>query len=410
MSWNSRGAMAAVGTALFLVLLAAMAIHQGTAPAQQESQYKTKTGELGAYIDLAGDANWNGIFLDDPAPGDIAGLRAWNTKAFPLPETNEIRWRVYQNRVHFFDGEKWVDLNRMSYPAIEKAEFILEEKPQATNPKTAFSSPEQPFVCFGSDCIAVELARSQQEISNGLMFREQLPENAGMLFVFPEESPRSFWMKNTLIPLDIVWLDSTQKIIFIKENAQPCTTETCESFAPSAPALFVLEANTGFAQENKLAVGQKAEFENVFAQEIETKTIQISTTRFKIANYLLHQGIAASVNRSNEVVLSDAKGDEIKRLAPAFAVDSNNNFAPAQYNLLQKKQKLEIFVDINAEWLNNAAYPVLIDPDANYLSAKADGYLTKASAASYATAQTVTPTVDNTSTTIAVGQKCSGPC
>ena len=54
------------------------------------------------------------------------------------------------------------------------------------------------------------------------MFRESLNENSGMLFIFPKEDFHNFWMKNTLIPLDIIWINSAKEIVFIENNAQPC--------------------------------------------------------------------------------------------------------------------------------------------------------------------------------------------
>src|SRR3989344_3516093 len=84
-------------------------------------------------------------------------------------------------------------------------------------------------VCFFEKCFDIEIASTSEELSKGLMFRENLEKNSGMLFIFPENGIYGFWMKNTLIPLDIIWINSNKEIVFIKDNALPCKTETINS-------------------------------------------------------------------------------------------------------------------------------------------------------------------------------------
>jgi uncharacterized membrane protein (UPF0127 family) len=74
------------------------------------------------------------------------------------------------------------------------------------------------------------------------MFRETLPENAGMLFIFETEQTHSFRMKNTLIPLDMLRLDTNLQIVDI-QTAAPCKTDSCPSYIPAASAKYVLELN-----------------------------------------------------------------------------------------------------------------------------------------------------------------------
>lgn len=99
--------------------------------------------------------------------------------------------------------------------------------------------------------IDVELACSVEEQSKGLMFRSELPQNQGMLFVFPQERTLSFWMKNTLIPLDIAYIDAQGKIIDIQQM-QPQTTTAHPS---KAPAKYALEMNQHWFKENKIEPG-----------------------------------------------------------------------------------------------------------------------------------------------------------
>ncbi len=107
--------------------------------------------------------------------------------------------------------------------------------------------------------ITVEIADSAEEHAIGLMFRTELAENTGMLFVFDDMQQRGFWMKNTKIPLDIIFIDPEGIIVDIKENFQPCTTEQCEIYF-SAPAQYVLEVNAGFVKNHTILLGDVATF------------------------------------------------------------------------------------------------------------------------------------------------------
>lgn len=89
--------------------------------------------------------------------------------------------------------------------------------------------------------VNAELALSLEQQARGLMFRESLCDNCGMLFVFPSNYTPSFWMKNTLVPLDIIFLDEKMNAIAIFENSQPCKTEQCAHYTPSNPAAYAFE-------------------------------------------------------------------------------------------------------------------------------------------------------------------------
>lgn len=106
--------------------------------------------------------------------------------------------------------------------------------------------------------IMIEIADSPEERQQGLMFRTSLSEDQGMLFIFDQPSPAAFWMKKTLIPLDIVFIDENKQIADI-QTAQPCTTDPCPIYKPSQPVLYVLEVNAGFAEKNRIKVGDKVE-------------------------------------------------------------------------------------------------------------------------------------------------------
>jgi uncharacterized membrane protein (UPF0127 family) len=108
--------------------------------------------------------------------------------------------------------------------------------------------------------VKVELARTPDELTRGLMFRDSLGANEGMLFLFPRSEVRRFWMRNTHIPLDMVFLDSSRVVVGIEENAVPLD-ET--SRGPDAPAQYVVEVRGGLARQHGLGVGARAEFRNV---------------------------------------------------------------------------------------------------------------------------------------------------
>ncbi len=110
--------------------------------------------------------------------------------------------------------------------------------------------------------ITVEIAESQQEVMQGLMHRKSLPENQGMLFVFNNESVRTFWMKNTLINLDIAFFNRERTIIDIQQmKSQTSILQTNFPTYPSkAPAQFALEMKVGWFKKNKFPQGTRFEF------------------------------------------------------------------------------------------------------------------------------------------------------
>jgi uncharacterized protein len=129
--------------------------------------------------------------------------------------------------------------------------FLL-GKPKAAAPTVDIYFSGQPnFI------IHAELAQTPSEWSRGLMFRNSMPNDAGMLFVFPLEATQSFWMKNTKIPLDIIFISSAGVIVDIKNDFLPCTADPCPVYNSAAPAQDVLEINYGLAQKTGLKTGDK---------------------------------------------------------------------------------------------------------------------------------------------------------
>lgn len=104
--------------------------------------------------------------------------------------------------------------------------------------------------------IDVEIAENEEERLQGLMYRYTMEENQGMFFIFPTEEFRSFWMKNTFISLDIIYIDRNYEIVSIQKYTQPKSTYSLPSEAPSQ---FVLEVVAGFTDKYGVGPGQKVE-------------------------------------------------------------------------------------------------------------------------------------------------------
>lgn len=114
-----------------------------------------------------------------------------------------------------------------------------------------------PQVCYKDYCFNVELAQNNAERTNGLARRGFLKENEGMLFVFEREGNYPFWMKNTLIPLDIIWISQNNKIVFVSENNLPCGDSDCPLINPAELAKYVLEINAGMAEKIGIKIGER---------------------------------------------------------------------------------------------------------------------------------------------------------
>jgi len=111
--------------------------------------------------------------------------------------------------------------------------------------------------------VALELALNEREWATGLMFRDSLPPTGGMLFVFTADDRRPFWMKNTFIPLDMLWLDAKGAIVAVRADVQPCRSDPCPTYDPGTTSRAVLEVNAGFAAAHGLRVGVPLAFAGV---------------------------------------------------------------------------------------------------------------------------------------------------
>lgn len=113
-------------------------------------------------------------------------------------------------------------------------------------------------VCINGECFGVEVAKTREERRKGLMGRESLAENTGMLFIFDKEGFHSFWMKNTKIPLDIIWIGEDNRIVHIEKNVPPCESDTCPSYKPAKKAKYALEISGSLADKLGIKIGDTA--------------------------------------------------------------------------------------------------------------------------------------------------------
>jgi uncharacterized membrane protein (UPF0127 family) len=117
---------------------------------------------------------------------------------------------------------------------------------------------QEPYVRLKGEKFTVEVADTPDKQQLGLMFRESMPRDHGMLFTFSGETMRAFWMKNTKIPLDIIYFDRELQLVSVA-SARPCRTAACKSYPSAGPAMYVLELNAGLADELGLEPGDRLE-------------------------------------------------------------------------------------------------------------------------------------------------------
>ncbi len=108
--------------------------------------------------------------------------------------------------------------------------------------------------------LLAEVADTPAKRASGLMFRDRLAPDKGMLFVFEETGEWRFWMKNTKIALDILWLGPDKQIVYIEENVPECRQDPCPEYKSNKEALYVLELPAGTVKREKLAKGMKLQF------------------------------------------------------------------------------------------------------------------------------------------------------
>lgn len=113
-----------------------------------------------------------------------------------------------------------------------------------------------PQLKIGNAEIKLERLETAAEQERGLSYRQSLPEDGGVLFVYQDDNAPSFWMKGMNFPLDIIWLDRNLTVVGFEKNVSPSTYP--RTFSPPAPIRYVLEVNAGFVDKHQLKIGDKA--------------------------------------------------------------------------------------------------------------------------------------------------------
>lgn len=107
----------------------------------------------------------------------------------------------------------------------------------------------------------VEVVDTEAARERGLMFRDAMADDHGMVFIHDFEAPQAYWMKNTKIPLDIFYFDHARKLVSVSRDVPPCSLgDRCPPFASEGPALYVLELNAGIAQQLGVQAGDELKF------------------------------------------------------------------------------------------------------------------------------------------------------
>lgn len=111
--------------------------------------------------------------------------------------------------------------------------------------------------------VRVEIAANDETRTQGLMFRDRVPPGTGMLFLFPQTGHYPFWMKNTFVPLDMIWIDEGRRVVHVHADVPPCKADPCPSYPPDAQARYVLELGAGEAGKHLLTTGTTLTFERI---------------------------------------------------------------------------------------------------------------------------------------------------
>jgi uncharacterized protein len=128
-----------------------------------------------------------------------------------------------------------------------------------------FNAPEQTQVINinfpGGAVLKAEVADTPEKLLFGLAFRNVLPPDEGMVYIFEESGPHRIWTKEFQFPVDVIWVDESKMIVHVVEKAPPCSESRCPWYGPPPKnARYVIEANAGFVEHAKVAIGAQLTF------------------------------------------------------------------------------------------------------------------------------------------------------
>ncbi|MCX6169023.1 MAG: DUF192 domain-containing protein [Ignavibacteriales bacterium] len=143
---------------------------------------------------------------------------------------------------------------------LVKNETSNKDLDKAVGSKTAFSFLKEGELLFTNSKgdnitkVDIEIADDDEQRATGLMYRDKMDENQGMLFLFDSEVQQAFWMKNTILPLDIIYVNAKMEIVSIQKNAEPFSEKSLPSIKP---AQYVVEVNAGYCERHGIKDGDK---------------------------------------------------------------------------------------------------------------------------------------------------------
>jgi uncharacterized membrane protein (UPF0127 family) len=117
---------------------------------------------------------------------------------------------------------------------------------------------ERARIAFEHAAFTVEVAATTQQLRQGLQKRPRLDPDHGMLFLFPSGHNAQFWMKDTLIPLDILWMDQNLRVTYMEKSVPPCRRDPCPRYGPGTTSHYVLEINAGESDRARIGTGDRA--------------------------------------------------------------------------------------------------------------------------------------------------------
>ena len=144
-------------------------------------------------------------------------------------------------------------------PATTSPTVTETQPPARTGPRVVFPD---------GHVVHVEIANTEELRAQGLMFRDHLAPEDGMLFFFAGEGNYPFWMKNTRIPLDMIWIGSNRTVADVKFEVPPCRADPCPSYPPKGVARYVLEVAGGVARQHGVKAGDVLRFEGTDPFEV----------------------------------------------------------------------------------------------------------------------------------------------
>ena len=133
----------------------------------------------------------------------------------------------------------------------------------ATTVTTTADAAAPRIIYPDKSAVIVEVASDDATREQGLMYRDHMADDRGMIFLFPQAGEYPFWMKNTLIPLDMIWMDADHRIVHIAHDVPPCKADPCQNYPPNAKASSVLELAAGVAAKHHLKDGDVLRFEGM---------------------------------------------------------------------------------------------------------------------------------------------------